>query len=108
MNKEEGQTVSDVDWKGLVYSFLLSVGNDTQWEPVLNLVCERCYQQFSGNPREDEYYCEEIPISLFTVIDCSYVQNFVMCPTYNPHNAKECDYSMQYIKKCTAYIEDRS
>lgn len=94
----EEKVTTDVDWNGLVYSFLLSVGNDTRWLPVVTDSTSRCYNDFSGS--NDEIDCDVIPRSLYTVIDCAYVENYVKCPVFNPAGLKECSYTMQYAQKC--------
>lgn len=100
MTEEEGRTTTEVDWKALAFSFLLSIGNETLWKPVLDTVCEHCYTIFPYNPREEEYDCGVIPKSLYSIIDCIYTQNFLMCPAYNPYKLKECEYAMQFAQKC--------
>lgn len=97
VNEDESKQV-DVDWRGLVYSFLLSVGNDTLWTPVVNETVKRCYEQFSNS---GEFDCKgQIPKHLFHIIDCSYLENYLKCAKWNPHDLKECEYTYQYVKKC--------
>lgn len=38
-----------VDTEGFVNSFLMSVGNDTRWLPVLEESTQKCYDQFAGS-----------------------------------------------------------
>lgn len=97
---DDGNVTSvDVDWRGPVYSFMLSIGNDTRWEPLLNSVVGRCNEQFGGT--DGSLHCGEIPNSLFDVIDCCYKQNFLQCPTWNPFLIPECQYTFDFVSKCT-------
>lgn len=48
-----------VDPKGIAYSYLLSVGNDTVWEPVTKLSTQRCYDDLVGTV--EGYICNVIP-----------------------------------------------
>lgn len=97
-NDDGSQAPSEVDWRGLVYSFMLSVGNDTQWLPVVNASSYRCYTQYSES--NNGYACEVIPLNLFTVINCGYDENFLKCPPWNPNNVPACTYTWQYVSQC--------
>lgn len=100
IQKEDGSIAQvDVDPNGLISSFLLSVGNDTKWRPVVTNAVTRCYEQNSEN--QNGYDCEVIPMNLYLIIDCSYNEQFLKCPNYNPHNIKECEYTHQYIDQCS-------
>lgn len=90
----------DVNPGGLVHSFLLSVGNDSQWIPVLSASTTRCYSQFSET--SNGYECDVIPKNLFSVIDCSYNENYLKCPPWNPANLKECEFTYKFVQKCLA------
>lgn len=94
---EDGTFQIDVDWLGLVYSFLNSVGNDTLWTPVVHEAVKRCHDQFSNT---GEYYCYKVPYYLFTIMDCAYIENYLRCAKWNPYGIKECDITYQYVKKC--------
>jgi hypothetical protein len=89
---------SDVNWEGLVSSFLLSVGNDTAWFPVINGSIYRCYSQFSE--KNNEYDCGVIPRNLYLITDCGYIENYLKCPNWNPSQIDTCTYSHEYISKC--------
>lgn len=100
MVNEDGKKQIEVDWKGLVYSFLLSVGNDTQWTPIITETVQRCYSQFSET---NEFLCgDRIPSHLFLIIDCSYLEHYLKCAKWNPHDLKECEYTYKYVQKCSA------
>lgn len=95
----EGKNQIDVYWHGLVYSFLLSVGNDTQWTPVINETVQRCYNQFSET---NEFDCSgRIPNHIFSIIECCYVEHFLKCAKWNPHGLKECEFTYKYVQKCS-------
>lgn len=49
-----------VDPTGLAYSFLLSVGNDTVWMPVIEGSTQRCYNDYIG--AVDGFQCDVIPL----------------------------------------------
>lgn len=96
---EKGNVLGvDVDWHGLVYSFLLSVGNDTKWEPVLMDSVARCNEQFGGTA--NGYECSVIPLSLYDVIGCSYIQNYLKCANWNPYEMPECKYTYEFASTC--------
>ena len=98
VTNDDGSTHSDVSAEGLIYSFLLSVGNDTQWSPVINNTVARCYSQFSDT---NEFYCKgAIPSFLMEVIDCCYIENYLKCPKWNPSSLPECDYTYKYVQQC--------
>lgn len=99
-NEDGVLSKSEVDWLGLVYSFMLSVGNDTQWFPVVNGTSYRCYLSYSET--QNGVDCGGIPLNLYDVIGCCYNENFLKCPPWNPHNIKQCDQTWQYVKKCFA------
>lgn len=50
----------NVDYRGLAYSFLLSVGNDTVWMPVIEGSTQRCYDDNLG--AVEGYQCNVIPM----------------------------------------------
>ena len=89
---------SEINFRGLVYSFMLSIGNDSLWDPVVNNVVSRCYDQFGAVGTE--FDCDVIPLSLYEVIRCSYNQNFLQCPTWNSHGIEECKYTYDYVSQC--------
>lgn len=95
---DDGNTTATFMQEGMVYSFLLSVGNDTAWLPVITASTQRCTDQFGGN--DEGFDCDVIPISLYTIMDCSYNQNYLKCPTWNSYNLAACDYTYQYVQKC--------
>lgn len=99
VTNENGVVQDNIDPNGLISSYSISVGNDTKWLPVITNAVTSCYQQYSENP--DGYDCGVIPMNLYSIIDCSYNEQFLKCPNYNPHNLKECEYTLQYIAQCT-------
>lgn len=82
---------------GFIYSFLLSVGNDTAWEPVITGAVNRCYSQYLD---DQGYDCGVIPFSMYSIIDCAYLENYLKCPTWNPQNLRECAFTAEYARKC--------
>ena len=84
--------------QGIVNSLMLSAGNDSQLEPVFSDSVTRCDSQFGGN--EVSYDCDAIPLNLFEVISCSYIQNYMKCPKWNPRGLSNCQYTFEYVLKC--------
>lgn len=99
--KADDGTITDTvfDINGLIYSFMLSIGNDSAWLPVITASTSRCYDQYGGN--DEGMDCGVIPVSIYDVIECSLVENFLKCANWNPYNIAECDYTYQYIQKCS-------
>ena len=83
---------------GYLYSFMLSVGNDTQWEPIIKDVVDRCYNQFASTG--NGYYCEIIPYTLWSVAECCYMELFMKCPNWNPQGLASCALTYEYAVKC--------
>lgn len=99
IKNEDGSVAQvDVDPRGLIYSYLLSVGNDTLWLPVVTNSVNRCYEQFSE--QNNAYDCDVIPLNLFIVINCAYGENYLKCPRWNPYNIRECEFTYKYVEKC--------
>jgi hypothetical protein len=91
------KTKPEVDPQGLVYSFLLSVGNDTSWEPIVKSSTQRCYDDNYGSV--EGYQCDVIPLSLFEIINCCLKENYLKCPVYNPYRLSECQATRQFIEE---------
>lgn len=89
---------TDVRKEGLVYSFLLSVGNDTSWLPVVENSVSRCHSQFSE--ANNDYDCGVVPLNLYLMVDCAYLQNYLKCPKWNPYGYEECAFTNEYVQKC--------
>jgi hypothetical protein len=45
---DQNPEVYKVDYKGLIYSFLLSVGNNTIWKNTIETSSKTCFEQFDG------------------------------------------------------------
>ena len=96
-----GQVVpGDVHWQGFVFAFMLSIDNDTRWETVINENVKQCDQQFGDT--YDDFYCDYIPLSLWKVSECSYKQNYLKCPYWNPRNLPECRYAYEFVSECVS------
>lgn len=95
-----GSPVASFYPAGLIYSFMLSVGNDTQWAPVIAYSSNRCSVHITD--KNGQLDCDVIPKSLYDVIDCQYIQNYLNCPTWNPKGIEACHYTMTFVKKCMA------
>jgi hypothetical protein len=111
---EDNPEVFRMDYKGLIYSFMLSVGNDTIWKSVIENTAKSCFEQFDG--ANEGYECKGllgftvvkdyslisfipvIPLELYRIIDCSYTENYIRCPTLNTH--PDCVNTMNFVKKC--------
>jgi hypothetical protein len=55
---EENPSAYRLDMKGFVYSFLLSVGNDTIWQGVIETSAQKCFDQFNGSGEGTNKGCE--------------------------------------------------
>lgn len=77
---------------------MTSVGNDPIWLPIVTLTTKRCYADFFDF--SDEYYCDEIPKYLYDVVDCTYIENFLRCPLFNPKRLNQCLMTFQYVDEC--------
>jgi hypothetical protein len=53
--KEDNPELFRTDYRGLIYSFLLSVGNDTIWQSVIENAAKTCFEQFDGS--NEGYEC---------------------------------------------------
>lgn len=82
---------------GLIYSFMLSVGNDTQWTETISDSTNYCTGVVSKQATFDS--CG-IPIHLYTIINCAYNELFFRCPPWNPSNLNACEYTKEYIDTC--------
>ena len=56
VDSEDGSGVLRMDYKGLIFSYLLSVGNDTRWVPVISTAAKTCFDHFDG--ANEGYSCE--------------------------------------------------
>lgn len=99
-NDDGSVAKSDINTTSLIASFLLSVGNDTRWAPVVTNSVQRCYDDLYQS-KEGKLFCDILPKTLYSVIDCTYNENFLKCPVWNPHNLIECEYTYKYVEKCS-------
>jgi hypothetical protein len=60
--KDDGSGQYETDVTGIVNSFLLSVGNDTLWKPVLEISLARCNDQFKDYA--EEFYCSGLIVEV--------------------------------------------
>lgn len=97
LRQSEGGPI-EVDPNGLIYSFLLSVGNDTQWLPVITESTQRCYDDIPNTYEND--CSNRMPKQLYSIIDCCYKENFLKCAKWNPFDIKECEYTTEYVSIC--------
>jgi hypothetical protein len=88
----------ELESNGFVASFMLSVDNDTAWEPIVKASTSRCFDDNIGT--NDGFECEIIPKSLKRVIECTYKENFLKCPNYNPSHISECKETYEYWEMC--------
>lgn len=88
-----------INWRGLAKSFMLSVGNDSQWEEPVESSCEECLRR-SLPIRPAATDCLEMPLQIYTVINCAYNEIYLKCPPWNPHDIKECEFTKQFIQEC--------
>lgn len=89
----------NIEKRNLVYSFMLSIGNDTRWEPYMNTVASKCINE--NGATDVGYECGGIiPMSFYKVVNCVYKENFLNCPTWNPSGLIDCQYTREYVEKC--------
>lgn len=109
VTNEDGSTSVDISSEAMVRSFMLSIGNEERWINVLNQSVQRCYDQFMSL---SDFDCDgRVPLSLFDITDCCYIENYLKCPPWNPSGLKECEYTLQYLSECFDYTlpqNDRS
>lgn len=94
----ETNQLLEIHQEGIEKSFLLSVDNETSWEPIIKSSTRRCYDDHYGTT--DGYQCGVIPNSLSNVINCCYKENFLKCPNYNPNRISECKETYEFVELC--------
>lgn len=96
---DDWNSSTDINITGLIYSFMISIGNDSQWEPLIaKSVIECNHRHFSE--KTSQLYCKILPERMYDVITCVYKRCFVKCPTWNPHELEGCHRTYQYVNKC--------
>jgi hypothetical protein len=90
--------ISPIDPKGFVYSFMMSVGNETIWEPVITNAISRCFTQNEGN--DQGFDCGIVSHNIYYIADCAYLEHFLKCPKWNPYGLNECAYTHEFAMKC--------
>jgi hypothetical protein len=95
--------ISSLKAEGFIYSFMLSIGNESIWEPVITNAINRCFSEFASI--NDGYDCGLIPFNIYDVADCAYLENYLKCPSWNPSGLPECKYTYQYAKDCFGPID---
>jgi hypothetical protein len=55
---EEDPSVNRIGIKGFVYSFMLSVGNDTIWQGPIETSAQKCFDQFNESGEGSNEGCE--------------------------------------------------
>jgi hypothetical protein len=83
--------------KGLTYSFALSVGNKTSWVDVIESSCSKCVEKAE---KSEEFDSCGIPLYLFEIIDCAYIEQFLNCVDLNPYRIEQCDLTREYVRDC--------
>jgi hypothetical protein len=89
------------DPEALIQAFLSSVlQTDGVWEPVVRRSVNRCFDDFTG--AVDGFICDQtMPAILLEVIVCTYKENFLRCPTWNPDKLEICEFTQDFVSKCT-------
>jgi hypothetical protein len=83
---------------GLTHSFLLSVGNASEWKQPISDSCKFCFERVEKIPNEvDE--CN-IPFHLYDIINCVYSENYERCPKFNPFKVEKCKLTKEYNDIC--------
>ena len=88
--------VSDFDWDGVGNLYMITVGNDPQWEPVVKKVVTRCVNQFV----DDNYDCNFLTKVYPDIVDCISMQNYLQCPGWNPQGLSNCTFNYLLVSKC--------
>lgn len=97
---QANETSRNATWNpvaGLVYAFMLSIGNDTRWTQTVSDTLNFCFNTVLKQPLYD--ICG-IPLHLYDIINCAYNQLFLRCPVWNPSNISECVYTREFINIC--------
>lgn len=98
VTNDDGTTISDISADGMIATFLLSVGNEPRWTEAVTTSVRRCFGLLSNTL---EYDCgDRVPMYLYDITDCAYLEIYLRCPPWNPFGLKECDYTYQYIEQC--------
>lgn len=95
---KSSKTKNELDVNGMRLSYLLSVDNDTLWIPVVERSLERCFNEIDETNKFD--CVDQIPMRIYDIIDCAYVENFLRCARWNPNRIKGCADTYEYAKKC--------
>lgn len=82
---------------GLLYSFSLSVGNDSEWKSVITEAARFCNNYVQ---KEKEFEACGIPKHLYSIINCAYNENYFHCPNWNRYGIAECELTKEYIDFC--------
>jgi len=80
---------------GLVSAFSAPVGYDTAWTYIIESSVKRCYDDV---PITGEFMCKVIPKNYLDIIDCTFLQNFALCP--NPTDSEVCHLAKTLVEKC--------
>lgn len=94
---DDWNSSTDINITGLIYSFMLSVGNDSQWVPLITGSVTECNHFFT---KSSKLHCGILPERMYNVITCVYKGCFVKCPTWNPHELENCHRTYHYVNKC--------
>lgn len=96
---DDWNSSTDINITGLIYSFMLSIGNDSQWKPLITRSVVACNEQHFLT-KGSQLRCGILPERMYDVITCVYKQCFVKCPTWNPRALENCHRTYQYVNKC--------
>lgn len=86
-----------LDKEGIIVAFLMSVKNNTIWEPIIRSSVGRCYEDFQSTTYG--YYCNTIPFTLEQIISCCYKQTFLKCPDYDMKR-RGCKETFDFVQDC--------
>jgi hypothetical protein len=39
-------------------------------------------------------------MDIYDIVFCTYKQNYMKCPPWNPHKLAECTQTMNYVERC--------
>lgn len=88
----------EVDIKGIIKVYMLSVNNDPAWEPIVQSATQRCFEDSYG--LFPGFFCGVIPNSLQELTNCVYKEFFLKCPYWNQKELSRCEAAREYQKEC--------
>lgn len=76
-----GSSIQEVDFKGLVNSFMMSVDKDIMWLPVVEQSSKMCYDQLAGS--NEGWTCGGLLKNSFYFQICKGSSFFFLCTKFS-------------------------